>query len=134
MDAELLKRSLSEAIATALSTAIDASVAAEAAAEEARAAFLAKRGKQGKTPAAGERSAQDKAAIAGLRAACGKRGLKDEFDALETSGASMAELRGVLAAGLRTNGTEVDGSAAPATGKRGKLVRFDETSRGKAAK
>lgn len=152
MDAELFKRSLSEAITAAISTAIDKiavdadagneaddgiDAEAEAAAEEARAAVLAKRSKGGKPAGQAdtttERSAADKGIIAGLRAACKKRGLETEFEAMEKSGASIAQLRDVLAAGLRTNTTEIDGTTKPSTGTRGKLVSFDQTSRGKAA-
>lgn len=115
----------------------DIDAEAEAAAEEARAAVLAKRSKGGKpagqTETTTERSAAEKATILGLRTACAKRGLKDEFDAMEKSGASIAELRGVLSAGLRTNANEIDGTTKPTTAARGKLVSFDQTSRGKAA-
>lgn len=115
----------------------DLDAEADAAAEEARAAFLAKRsgakpGQAPTAPVAGERSAAEKATILGLRTACAKRGLGEEFKVMEESGATIAELRGVLAAGLRTNGTEIDGTTRPSTNARsGKLISFDESGTAK---
>lgn len=118
-------------------TDADLEAEAEAAAEEARAAVLAKKG--GKKGAGesenGERSAADKAAIVGLRTACQKRGLLAEFTALEKAGGTLAELRGVLAAGLKTVRSEIDPTQRNGSGqKRGTLVGFKDTVRGKAAK
>lgn len=115
--------------------AIDIEAAAKAAGEEAAekvraAAKPAAKPAPVTKPAA--RSAEDQALVTGLRTACTKRGLATEFDLIEKTGGSLAELRGVLTAGLATNPTEIDTTTrAAAEPKTHKDVKFERTTAGK---
>ena len=78
-------------------------------------------------PSAAAQAAQ----IRSLREACKRNGRASEFEALEKSGADIAELRSLLVASIRTSAEEIDTTQKPASGKRGGgLVAFSETARG----
>lgn len=65
-------------------------------------------------PATSERSAEDTAAIAGLRSAAVSYGCEAGFDAMDKAGATVAELRSMVASGARkhSNTPDIDGGSS----------------------
>jgi len=84
--------------------------------------------------AGGLTAAQRTAKLRSIRDVCKKRGFEAEFSALEATDASLDKFQDLLIASLRTSDTEIDTTARPGAGQRGKLLSFSETTRGKAAK
>ena len=83
-------------------------------------------------PKAGQRSAEEQAAVDGLRATAKRYGVETEFVEFEKTGADLVELRGIVSNGMRSksNRTEIDGLNG-GTGKREQTMadlRWEDTA------
>jgi len=113
---------MTEEQVTALATAAARAVLDEdRKAREAAAAETEKRSKESTevtttptAPTTSERSAEDTAAIAGLRSAAVSYGCEAGFDAMDKAGATVAELRSMVASGARkhSNTPDIDGGSS----------------------
>ncbi|MCC4298432.1 HK97 family phage prohead protease [Aurantimonas coralicida] len=108
MTEEQIRSLVTDAVRTALETEKSAREAAEA----------EKRSKESTevtttAPTTGERSAEDTAAIAGLRSAAVSYSCEAGFDAMDKAGATVAELRSMVMSGARKHSAspDVDGGA-----------------------
>lgn len=137
-ESEMTEAEIKAIVDAAVAEGVRAALAANTETAEAKAAREATELAARNAPKAGERSAEETAQVTLLRSQATSYGVEAAFDVMASTGASVAELRGVLLQGMRSKAHpgEIEGFSGGDTKQSPSgdepLMRFADTATAKA--